>query len=42
LLKTFSKRTHFELRPEAGGPLPGIVVISRTRAAAGVALCIQP
>lgn len=34
--------THFELRPEAGGPLPGIVVVCRTRAAAGVALCVQP
>lgn len=30
--------THFELRPETGGPLPGIVVVRGAGAAAGMAL----
>lgn len=34
------QNTHFELRPETGGPLPGIVIVRRTGAAAGMALCV--
>lgn len=34
--------TYFELRPETGGPLPGIVLVRGTGTAAGMALCVQP
>lgn len=40
--KRLQSGTHFKLRPETGGPLPGIVVVRRTGTAAGMALCVQP
>lgn len=36
----YVENTHFKLRPETGGPLPGVVIVRRTGAAAGMALCV--
>lgn len=40
--KRLQNGTHFELWPETGGPLPGVVVVRGTGTAAGMALRVQP